>query len=360
MALAAPAEDLVRIREKLIETRQQDRDLKKQLRKTEGEMKELRRKLVAAVRAQKRGERRMADLRAKLDEARKKEATETEALVRQQEKLSGVLAGMLRLSRIPPEVLMLKPDAPVNNLRAAILLHRVLPFYAGKAQDLSAKLEKLKQARADIQQKRQKLEDARKTHAEQEKELNGLLARRRAWLRDTESQRAGLRKQIKTLTAEAKSVQELMEKVSAPAVKLPKKLKKGPVAFSAPVKGRLVYGFGDPDDVGSDSRGMMLSVKSGKRIVAPADGQVVFAGPFKGYGNVLILRHNDDYHSFLAGFGVVDATVGQIVNAGEPLGRVPLEGGRRQVYFELRYRGTPVDPLRRIPATTLAANRGSS
>ncbi|MBI3419013.1 MAG: peptidoglycan DD-metalloendopeptidase family protein, partial [Proteobacteria bacterium] len=135
----------------------------------------------------------------------------------------------------------------------------------------------------------------------------------------------------------------------------------GPLLFITPVKGRLVYGFGDPDEVGTDSRGLTLKVRAGDRIVAPADGQVVFAGPFKGYGNILILRHNDDYHSFLAGFGRLDAAVGQVVNAGEPLGRAPMEkGGSVQVYFELRYRGAPIDPMRRISSTALAARSTSS
>jgi septal ring factor EnvC (AmiA/AmiB activator) len=132
------------------------------------------------------------------------------------------------------------------------------------------------------------------------------------------------------------------------------------VAFSAPVKGRLVYGFGDPDDVGSDSRGMMMKVRSGDIIVAPADGQVVFAGPFKGYGNILILRHNDDYHSFLAGFGRVDTAVGQVVNAGEPLGRAPSDKNGAQVYFELRYRGSPVDPSRRMTSAVAESHDTSS
>jgi septal ring factor EnvC (AmiA/AmiB activator) len=99
-----------------------------------------------------------------------------------------------------------------------------------------------------------------------------------------------------------------------------------------------------------------LNVKAGDMVVAPADGQVVFAGPFKGYGNILILRHNEDYHSFLAGFGRVDAAVGQVVNAGEPLGRASSDKGQAQIYFELRYRNSPVDPMRRISSAVATSS----
>ncbi|MBY0428910.1 MAG: peptidoglycan DD-metalloendopeptidase family protein, partial [Alphaproteobacteria bacterium] len=126
---------------------------------------------------------------------------------------------------------------------------------------------------------------------------------------------------------------------------------------TSPAKGKILYGFGDADDVGSASRGLTMRVRGGEMIVAPADGQVVFAGPFKGYGNILIIRHGDDYHSFLAGFGRLDSAVGQVVNAGEPLGRSSMEQGTNaQLYFELRYKGAPVNPAQYIRVTNVATN----
>jgi len=165
------------------------------------------------------------------------------------------------------------------------------------------------------------------------------------------------------LSQEAQNVPDLLQKVTNPALALPQKdgpqkLKKGgKLAFSAPAKGRILYSFGDADDVGSTSRGLTMRVRGGEMIVAPADGQIVFAGPFKGYGNILIIRHGDDYHSFLAGFGRLDSAVGQVVNAGEPLGRSSLEQGTNaQLYFELRYKGAPINPAQYIKVTNLATN----
>ncbi|HVY13474.1 MAG TPA: peptidoglycan DD-metalloendopeptidase family protein [Alphaproteobacteria bacterium] len=364
LAQAATSEDLARLQDRISDKQAEAQSLQQKANKTEGELKTLREKLVQAANEEKKSQERLQGLEEKLDALQKQEEEQRRALGQQQAKLSGVLAAMLRLSRMPPEVLMLRPEAPVDNLRSAILLREALPFYATKAQDLSTDIEKLHKTRDAILDKRVEMMEAQQNFGARQAELNSLLSERQAWLKATESQRADITRQIDALSTEAKNVQELMTRVTAPSVlKLggKKPAKNGPLAFATPIKGRLIYGFGVADDVGSETRGITFSARAGDMIVAPADGQVVFAGPFKGYGNILILRHNDDYHSFLAGFGRVDAAVGQVVNAGEPLGKAPLDkGGSAQVYFELRYRGTPVDPMRRISATAVAANRSAS
>jgi len=59
----------------------------------------------------------------------------------------------------------------------------------------------------------------------------------------------------------------------------------------------------------------------------------------------LILQHDGGYHSFLAGFGRIDADMGQDVEAGEPLGVLPVkEDTRPELYFEWRHNTEPVDP----------------
>ena len=81
-------------------------------------------------------------------------------------------------------------------------------------------------------------------------------------------------------------------------------------------------------------------------MVAPWDGIVAFAGPFRGYGVVLILQHSDGYHSLIAGLGRLDVAPGQPVAAGEPVGRTLADGSAAPgVYLELRRNGQPIDPL---------------
>ncbi|CAK0754013.1 hypothetical protein CCP1ISM_5480001 [Azospirillaceae bacterium] len=80
-------------------------------------------------------------------------------------------------------------------------------------------------------------------------------------------------------------------------------------------------------------------------MVAPQDGTIRFAGPFRGFGQLLIVDHGNGYHSLIAGLGRIDTTVGRPVSAGEPIGIVgdPADGVS-ELYFELRRSGQPVNP----------------
>ena len=79
--------------------------------------------------------------------------------------------------------------------------------------------------------------------------------------------------------------------------------------------------------------------------MAPFDGQVMFAGPFRGYGHILIIGHGDGYHSLLAGLDRVDCSVGQWLVAGEPVGAMPEGTEKPRLYLELRHNNQPINPL---------------
>ena len=113
----------------------------------------------------------------------------------------------------------------------------------------------------------------------------------------------------------------------------------------APVAGPIVAPFGVADAAGSSSKGIMIETRPGTPVLAPYDGQVVFRGPFRSYGEILIIQHGGGYHSVLAGLGRSDAAVGQWVLAGEPVGMMgsPQDGNTR-LYVELRRDGHPIDP----------------
>ncbi len=111
--------------------------------------------------------------------------------------------------------------------------------------------------------------------------------------------------------------------------------------------GSIIRTFGSKDSDGITSHGLTFKTPLGAPVAAPASGRVVFAGPFRGYGQILILQHKGGYHSFLAGFGRIDAEMGQDVEAGEPLGVMPVKESaeKPELYFEWRRNGEPVDPL---------------
>ncbi|RAU23918.1 peptidase M23 [Paramagnetospirillum kuznetsovii] len=113
-----------------------------------------------------------------------------------------------------------------------------------------------------------------------------------------------------------------------------------------PARGRVVEAFGHTNDVGHIAKGITIQTRKGAQVIAPFDGQVVFAGPFRGYGLLLIIEHSEGYHTLLAGMAQVDCAVGQRLAAGEPVGVMGQDDDARPaLYVELRHGGQPVNPL---------------
>src|SRR5262249_34636110 len=78
-----------------------------------------------------------------------------------------------------------------------------------------------------------------------------------------------------------------------------------------PVRGRIVAAFGQPAEDGQPNRGIAFATMADAQVVAPFAGQVMFAGPFRSYGLVLIIDHGEGYHSVILGLARIDATAGQ-------------------------------------------------
>jgi len=116
-------------------------------------------------------------------------------------------------------------------------------------------------------------------------------------------------------------------------------------ALVMPVAGTVKRRWGENDEFGAASKGILVEAPSGGRVVAPFDGRIEFAGPFRGYGQILIIEHGDGYHSLLAGLERIDGVVGQWLVAGEPVGIMPTGYRGATLYLELRRHGQPINPL---------------
>jgi septal ring factor EnvC (AmiA/AmiB activator) len=113
--------------------------------------------------------------------------------------------------------------------------------------------------------------------------------------------------------------------------------------------------FGANDGNGSVMQGDMVATQSGAIVTAPVDGEILYAGPFRSYGQLLILDAGGGYHVVLAGMNRLTVASGQSVLAGEPIGamgeaRVASTSATQdakatpELYVEFRKDGKPVDP----------------
>jgi septal ring factor EnvC (AmiA/AmiB activator) len=110
--------------------------------------------------------------------------------------------------------------------------------------------------------------------------------------------------------------------------------------YTLPVEGRLITGVGEISDGGVHSRGLTFATAAGAAVIAPAGGRIVYAGPFRRYGNVVIIDHGAGWASVVTDLATLEVAVGATVARGTPLGRTG--NGASQVTVELRRNGRPV------------------
>ena len=122
-----------------------------------------------------------------------------------------------------------------------------------------------------------------------------------------------------------------------------------------PASGRIIRTFGGDDGLGGKAPGISIATRAGGQVSSPADGWVVYAGPFRSYGQLLIINAGDGYHVLLAGMDEIDVQLGQFVLAGEPVATmaspklasaepVDIVSTQPVLYIEFRKDGASIDP----------------
>ncbi len=306
-----------------------------------------------------------------------KEGEIKKRLVSERGKLAELLAGLQRIERSPPPALAVQPENALDAARSAMLLGAIIPEIKQEATALARELRNLNQLRKEIAAEQS---DLNKTTAKLELEREGienlLQAKRVASLQtdeeiEIERQRvSNLGRQAKSLkdllaklqkSAEKEALKEKSKKATVPAIKLARltpavRFSKNRRALSFPVQGERIKKFGDPDGFGGNVRGLSIASRSLAQVISPNDGTVVYAGAFRGYGELLIINAGEGYHVLLAGMERITTGVGQFVLAGEPVGRMGLNAARSAalgatsgddrpiLYIEFRRNGISLDP----------------
>ncbi len=341
-ALAAKTEEQLRqVRQQLNRQQQEQDSIDKKAKETGTELQTLRQRLIKSA-AQLQDKEEEADaLAGKLDnladDITNRNRTETE----DKAELSALALALIELDYRPPASLLFQTGLTVDYIRQSILLRAALPRLNEQAAMAAADLIELRKIKTKMLEQQRLVSDAEQNLERQRRDLDQLIALRQNLLQKTEAQKTEAARHIAALANEAEDLQQLMERLNAARSK---RLKGGDATNGAggaailwPVAGSIARHFGDRDEDGVTASGVTFTALSGAPVVAPRAGQVVFRGPFRGYGQIVILRHEGGYHSFLAGFGRIDTDMGEDVDAGEPIGVLPVKpGARPKLYFEWR------------------------
>jgi septal ring factor EnvC (AmiA/AmiB activator) len=107
------------------------------------------------------------------------------------------------------------------------------------------------------------------------------------------------------------------------------------------VTGQVVTGLGEVSKAGVRAKGLTLRTQAQAQVSAPHAGRIAFAGPFKGYGKIVIIDHGDGWTSLITDMSTLSVRIGETVIQGSPIGRTG--GGAPKVTIELRRGSQPVD-----------------
>lgn len=315
----------------------------------------------------------IAAAQARIALTTRERASLREELGRQQQPVVRLTAALQQFARRPAVLSMLRPGSVEDVVYVRAMLDSAVPQVQARTAGLRSRLARSRELREESLAAAEFLRDEEKRLAERRTELATLETQQRLASRqaggtaDREAERAlalaeevrdldalvdeldragGLRTQLAALPGpllrparpeEARLATLTDPRAAEASTNMP------PAPYLLPVTGRTVLGFGAPQG-SSASSGVTFAPQPGAQVVAPAAGRVAFAGPYRGYGRIVIIEHAGGWTSLITGLARTDVAVGTALVAGAPLGIASQSSP--QVTLELRSDGEPVNPLR--------------
>ncbi len=368
---ADPLEKLDRIERQMNDDKNRAETLSTSKGQLVEEQKRLQLELVRVAAIAQAHERDLTQIEQQLAGLETREAQASHALAGKREKLASMLAVLQRMGREPPPALIVRPDDAAVAARSAMLLSAVVPAVQNEARRLSSDLTSLRTLRQRVAAQRMTLAASANVLEHDRRKLESLVTQKRELASKTDQALTDTRVRMATLTGQARDLRglikgldedarrpggaggQVVDRVAAVGLKLAS-LEGLRGLLALPANGALVGNFGGDDGLGGHLAGILLQTRAGAQVTSPCDGKLLFAGPFRGYGQMLIIGVSGGYHVLLSGLAVVDGLVGQEVLAGEPVGRMgtntqsspgsPPGAKGERLYMEFRRNGAPVDP----------------
>lgn len=334
-----------------------------------GDIETLERDLISAAMESQRREEQAMSAEFKLLSLRTRLGAARTELVDGEHALEDLMASLAISGRHRPPALLTQPQNANQAIRAAILMGEVAPQVRDRTNALTEEITSLRRLERQVLREQKSLAAAEAALAVKQEEITQLTAAKRAAFEDVTADANALRDRADMLGQQASTIRELITALEeaapgAPRLKprlalaeqsrprstqrasLPRPTVSQPLGVLAtPAAGRMVRTWGDRMPGGSKSEGVAYATRSGAQVAAPVDGTVEFSGPFRSYGQLLILSTSDGYHVLLSGMSSSYVSVGQSVKQGEPVAKMSDRvNGEPELYMEVRKAGKPMNP----------------
>lgn len=407
-------EELEALRQNIEAATERQRRLEKEIERIEKDKGAINRALIETTKRSHVLEASIVEQEEKLQKLDASRKSLRQSLSTKRALLAEVLAALQRMGRNPPPAILVSPEDALGSVRSAILLGSVVPEVRSESATLLAELRTLAEISRQIENNSQTLATDLNKLAEDETRLSLLLETREAQSSQSRQQLEAEQVLAEELASKATSLEELIKQIelqietanraaadarladqkraeaeadrlrsarealakgeTAETLERKDRLAKLDTRFAdnsriapamafkdakgllpKPVNGRQTHDFGTRSAAGVILPNIGYATRPNARVRAPADGWVIYAGPFRSYGNILILNMGEDYRYVLSGMESLNVRVGQFVLTGEPIGRMgitqvasatalDLSTTQPVLYIELRHDGEPIDP----------------
>ena len=357
--------------------RQRISDLQQEMEKTSASKSEAADALRESERAISDSNRKLHDLSLQqqaaareLEQLKQKSATLDKDVAKQQAVLGKLLYRQYLGGHDDYLRLLLDDRDPAQVARNLAYYRYIARDRAAWLANLRSNLAKLSKLELQTQQKSEQIASLQQQAQAQRKSLESDRREHRNVLSKISGQLRHQRRQIGHLQRNENRLSQLVEKISriispAPGKTLlsnnrlpddrfdgtPFRSLKGKLVL--PVRGTVTNHFGMPH---SDQRvlwkGLFVRAQTGSPVKAVAAGRVVFADWLRGFGNLLIIDHGKGYMSLYGNNETLYKQVGDTLHGGDTVAAVGSSGGNAEsgLYFELRYEGKPLNPMKWIAA----------
>lgn len=298
---------------------------------------------------------------------RQREALRLRIAVRQ-EPVVRLTAALQLIARRPLAFSLVRSDSLRDTVYLRAVLETMLPEVRRRTAGFRQEIVRGRSLQDSARQVAGQLSDSKGRLAARQQQLAALESRQRIGARAAQGTASRETDRALSLAEETRDLQALMgrlaqdgslrQQLAALPGPIPRPSRPGDVlmiedagpvgtaqtrlAWILPVAGRVVAGFGEAG-AGGPSAGIALAPADGAQVVAPAVGRIAFAGPYRGYGRIVIVEHDGGWTSLVTQLGRIDVAVGDRVVQGSPLGNAGP--GRPVVSVELRKDGVPVNPM---------------
>jgi septal ring factor EnvC (AmiA/AmiB activator) len=347
----------------------------RELESLRAQIKTLQKNLEASQAKKSRAERRLLDIERQINQvSRSLRHTDTELranrdqldtlharqerleneLVSQRQGLASEARAAYVMGRQQQVKLLLNQERP-----AAI--GRVLTYFAylsrarlAQIDAMRSNLEQLRDLQQSIGDKTRQLNDLRVRHEEETARLQQQKRSREQLLTEVTGELASQGDELKRLRNDEQQLQELVASLqevladvpAAVGEQRPFKTMKGKLSW--PARGELARRFGSQrGNTGLKWQGVLISAPEGGEVHAISQGRVAFSDWMRGFGLLLIIDHGDGYMSLYGQNQSLYKEVGEWVDTGEVVATLGASGGQTKpgLYFELRHKGRPINPL---------------